>query len=151
MQSKSENTAYIHPLSKSLMSSKSLEMCTESLCSETGSGAIDQFSHIIINRREKVASRKGKHGGSFPPPLTSMRSVQVHAHREGGRLLINAFAIQPLFRAERGDGRLRLSLLADDDGICWGDNPKLRSTSIARCNGATDRRVQNFQFCVVGV
>lgn len=122
---------YVHPLVKNSASSlslKSLEMCTESLGSETGSNVdsdIDDFSSISFEKRShddkspprtEESSEKVKHSSSFPPPLTSMsRSdfVQVKTRREEGRLVIKAVfsSCSPYFRAERLNGRLRLSLL----------------------------------------
>ncbi|XP_073060260.1 protein FANTASTIC FOUR 2-like [Primulina eburnea] len=123
---------YVQPLVKNSASSlslKSLEMCTESLGSETGSNIdsdIDDFSSVSFDKRNhddkspprtEESSEKVKHSTSFPPPLTSMsRSdfVQVKTRREEGRLVIKALCVSswsPYFRAERLNGRLRLSLL----------------------------------------
>ncbi|KAL8055015.1 hypothetical protein ABFX02_04G028600 [Erythranthe guttata] len=132
---------YVHPLiknsstSSSCLSLKSLEMCTESLGSETGSGIdlkIDELSYHIHDdddvmekqsnaaaRIEKAKAKKG--GNNFPPPLSSIAGgdgVQVQTRREGGRLVIKAFSFSSsatYFRAEREDGRLRLSLLKDSN------------------------------------
>ncbi|KAL7151389.1 hypothetical protein ABFS83_04G027600 [Erythranthe nasuta] len=140
------DTNYVHPLiknsstSSSCLSLKSLEMCTESLGSETGSGIdlnIDELRYHIHDdddddddvmekqsntaaRIEKAKAKKGG-GNNFPPPLSSIAGgdgVQVQTHREGGRLVIKAFSFSSsatYFRAEREDGRLRLSLLKDSN------------------------------------
>ncbi|KAM1042064.1 hypothetical protein ACFX2I_031114 [Malus domestica] len=57
---------------------------------------------------------------NFPPPLTSIsgsNGVQVTPHREGGRLVLKAVTVvsppTAYFQVERGDGRLRLTLLKD--------------------------------------
>lgn len=120
---------YVHPLvkrSSSMLSAKSLEMCTESLGSESGSG-ISQSSHEASSKfagRElsevNKTSMKNKmtRSKSFPPPLTSISSrgsggLQVRPHREDGRLVIEAVTIpasHSYFHADRSDGRLRLRL-----------------------------------------
>ncbi|GER24821.1 hypothetical protein STAS_00364 [Striga asiatica] len=122
---------YIHPLvrrSSSSLSTKSLEMCTESLGSETGNDTIsdfDEFSRhyafekpsLLPAKKNLDFAKKTKRSVDFPPPLTSIsgdENVQVRAHRENGRLVIKAFNISSarnFFRAERENGRLRLSLL----------------------------------------
>ncbi|XWS76412.1 hypothetical protein CRYUN_Cryun01aG0173900 [Craigia yunnanensis] len=124
---------YVHPLvvkSSASLSEKSLEMCTESLGSETGnevSESSDEFSLLSLETvvynpsksRESLVTRKMSRGSSFPPPLTSIsgsNGVQVKSHREGGRLVLQAVTNPPChgyFHAERSDGRLRLSLLKD--------------------------------------
>ncbi|KAI3460875.1 hypothetical protein Pfo_017538 [Paulownia fortunei] len=121
---------YVHPLAKrstSSLSTRSLEICTESLGSETGSNidsSVDEFSYLVLERqsssRTREFCRKIKYISSFPPPLTSISGsdgVKVQTHREGGRLLIQAFTFsscRTYFKAERENGRLRLSLLEDD-------------------------------------
>ncbi|KAL4572056.1 hypothetical protein LXL04_018825 [Taraxacum kok-saghyz] len=127
---------YVHPMVKrsaSSLSSMSLEMCTESLGTETGSDVSDSSDEFSWEERErfrrlqrskarnfhrKVASHRG--GVGFPPPLTSISglngTVKVSPHREGGRLVIKAVSISDCgtkFETERTDGRLRLSLLKD--------------------------------------
>ncbi|KAL0419908.1 UNVERIFIED_CONTAM: protein FANTASTIC FOUR 2 [Sesamum radiatum] len=129
---------YVHPLIKrstSSLSTRSLEMCTESLGSETGN-CIDSFSHHLLDNHQ-ISSRnkqtksqqlpkKVKHSSSFPPPLTSISGsdgVQVQTHREGGRLVIKAFSFSSCstyFQTERENGRLRLSLLRDEHEL--GEN-----------------------------
>ncbi|CAA0828109.1 Protein FANTASTIC FOUR 3 [Striga hermonthica] len=128
---KNTEQIYVHPLvrrSSSSLSTKSLEMCTESLGSETGNDIIsdfDEFSrHYAFEKpslhpakKNRDFAMKTKRSIDFPPPLTSIsgdENVQVRAHRENGRLVIKAFnfsSARNLFRAERENGRLRLSLL----------------------------------------
>lgn len=158
-----------------LLTSTSLDMCTESLGSETGCG-IDHLpapppEDPITTTRAKPKKRAIKHGPAaecFPPPLTSIGGVQVRAHRESGRLVIKAcaFSSSSVFQAERGNGRLRLSLVngaaaaaaaaaememdggggyhvIEDGGKVW--------SSGSRCNGERRKKLQSLQFCVVGV
>ncbi|XP_047316600.1 protein FANTASTIC FOUR 2-like [Impatiens glandulifera] len=123
---------YIHPMTKnssSTLSKKSLEMCTESLGSETGSDTGESIEELIISsnfpviQRSKLVTNKkaSVQRGSFPPPLSSIRgseSVQVRPHREGGRLLIKAVTVNSnkgYFQTERCDGRLRLFLFKEDE------------------------------------
>lgn len=164
--------AYVHPLSRnSFLSSKSLEMCTESLGSETGCG-IDRSSHLPPPPAEDLktptnkAKTKQQPTAAFPPPLTSIGGgVEVQTHREGGRLVIKAVASSSncsVFQAERGNGRLRLSIVKDEEAEADGgynvkeevDGGKVWSSS-SRCNGERSRsrrkKLQNLQFCVVGV
>lgn len=166
---------YVHPLSRnSFLSSKSLEMCTESLGSETGCG-IDQSSHLAPAEEVKTRANKAKtkqQSIGFPPPLTSIGGgVEVQTHREGGRLVIKAVASSAsncgVFQAERGNGRLRLSLVKDEevvteeaeaDGGGYYVKEEVdggKGWSSSRCNGERSRNrrkgMQNFQFCVVGV
>lgn len=178
--------AYVHPFSNSFLSTKSLEMCTESLGSETGSG-IDEFPYLYDHspssgatqqpQKKKAAAAKAikkvKRGGesSFPPPLTSISGsggVQVQTHREGGRLVIKAFTVSSSscrFQAERGNGRLRLSLLREG---CGGGNEEEADRDIvdgggdgfgghisaewasSRCNGdrSSIKGLQSLPFCV---
>ncbi|XP_058748630.1 protein FANTASTIC FOUR 1-like [Vicia villosa] len=131
------NKVYVHPTVKrsaSMLSEKSLEMCTESLGSETGSNAgesSDDLSLLSCDTRNNVTnnnnnrgsnmnncvSRRVNRASNFPPPLTSITDfggVHVRPHREGGRLILEAMAspsVSPYFHAERCDGRLRLSLV----------------------------------------
>lgn len=126
---------YVHPMVKrsaSTLSTMSLEMCTESLGTETGSDVSESSDEFNWEERErlvrlqrsksrnfhrKVANHRG---GGFPPPLTSISgsdgTVKVRPHREGGRLVIKAVSVSDCgtkFEAVRTDGRLRLSLLKD--------------------------------------
>ncbi|XP_076899824.1 protein FANTASTIC FOUR 2-like [Bidens hawaiensis] len=126
---------YVHPMVKrsaSALSTKSLEMCTESLGSETGSEVSesgDEFCAISQLEREKMRESQRStcrnfdrkiRRGDFPPPLTSISdtdgAVKVRHHREGGRLVIKAESVLNCgtnFQAERTNGRLKLSLLRE--------------------------------------
>ncbi|XP_047939097.1 protein FAF-like, chloroplastic [Salvia hispanica] len=126
---------YVHPMvkrSRSSMSEKSLEVCTESLGSETGS---DCFSDPELGDEEELIKRREQQQGvdqdenlnvvvkfkksppprNFPPPLPSIdggASVQMHSRRENGRLVLEAVSVAPrnYFHANREDGRLLLTL-----------------------------------------
>ncbi|KAH7517209.1 hypothetical protein FEM48_Zijuj09G0038400 [Ziziphus jujuba var. spinosa] len=128
---------YVHPLikrSSSMLSKRSLEMCTESLGSETGSDVsdtnFDEFSSLSVESEkfptrqcsklgEILAAKRLNRSRSFPPPLTSISGssgIQVRPRREGGRLVLEAVTIssrRTYFHAERSDGRLKLRLLND--------------------------------------
>ncbi|KAF9618845.1 hypothetical protein IFM89_002713 [Coptis chinensis] len=129
-----KETPYVHPLDKrslSTLSNKSLELCTESLGSETGSDIGDDNDMYNSSSSSDSESRKSPTRvrsrfchlpqkkttrRSFPPPLTSISGsdyVQFTPHREGGRLVIKAVTIASTptcFEAERAHGRLRLHL-----------------------------------------
>lgn len=124
-----DENVYVHPLVKkpSSLSLKSLEMCTESLGSETG----DEFSLSLSPKtneeyrqmwrlKYEMSTKKVSGSTNFPPPLSSITgsdSVQVTPHREGGRLVLKAATGSPCssyFQAERVDGRLRLCLVEDN-------------------------------------
>ncbi|CAI9107844.1 OLC1v1007314C1 [Oldenlandia corymbosa var. corymbosa] len=121
---------YVHPLvkrSSSTLSTKSLEMCTESLGSETGSSigeSIDDLPSGPLPERFGSLGRQKKiyrSAASYPPPLTSIsgsEGVQMRPHREGGRLVLKAFSVtssSPHFKTERSNGRLKLSLLRKEE------------------------------------
>lgn len=120
-----ESGVYIHPLSKkcSFFSEESLQLCTESLGSETGSDIIDTNIFSFPSKTEKSTSpetkfndqpmmtattesssssrnckvTKSSSNKNFPPPLTTIRglnSVQFKPHREDGRLIIKAIESQ---------------------------------------------------------
>lgn len=133
--SEAEQQVYVHPLvkrSSSSLSTKSLEMCTENLGSETGSSidqSIDGFPCPLLDSRRRnnvqgmQRSRSGKFtkkmypSVGFPPPLTSIGGsggVHMRTHREGGRLVLKAVSVSSCssyLKAERANGRLRLSLM----------------------------------------
>ncbi|GAB2281205.1 hypothetical protein Dimus_015810 [Dionaea muscipula] len=139
-----KGAGYVHPMARrsvSILSEKSLEMCTESLGSETGStivendvefpfpcfrsynGSSSSSHHYqqlrspdygVVRLQHPRASRS-----SFPPPLTTMSNgVQVmKENREHGRLVIKAVSVEDpraCFKAERTDGRLLLHFIEDD-------------------------------------
>ncbi|EYU25966.1 hypothetical protein MIMGU_mgv1a021532mg [Erythranthe guttata] len=127
---------YVHPLVKrsaSTLSEKSLEICTESLGSETGSDCFsaetedqeklvvmlpvvvgdsnDQFADTHVAKYKKSPTRP------FPPPLPSIAggdgsALHVQSHRENGRLVLEAVSVPQRnhFHAQRCDGRLVLTL-----------------------------------------
>lgn len=133
-----EKQVYVHPMvkqrSSNTLSTKSLEMCTESLGSETGSDDIserieehsfllseNENSHLVDRRRE--IGRKHNRVANFPPPLTSLsrtNGVQLRPHREGGHLILKATTIsarKSYFITERVDGTLRLFWLKNSTEI----------------------------------
>lgn len=130
---------YVHPLTKhfaSTLSMKSLEMCTESLGSETGSDISDEYSPLSLkiessHSRGKEFTRKPIPSRSFPPPLTTISgsdSVRVRLHREGGRLVIKVVkfaASDGYFQADRVDGRLRLCLVKNNDSMDYENNEEV--------------------------
>lgn len=63
----------------------------------------------------KLSDRRSN--SSFPPPLTTMNTLQVRRQcREGGRLIIEAVEMtNPVLQAERSNGRLRLCFLRTEE------------------------------------
>uniref|UniRef100_A0A7N0V6G3 FAF domain-containing protein n=1 Tax=Kalanchoe fedtschenkoi TaxID=63787 RepID=A0A7N0V6G3_KALFE len=129
-----KQSSYVHPLVKrasSMLSDKSLELCTENLGSETGTDIIEDENNIFSRIRsdaeigdqsrkarpkKRHVARSRKTAPKFPPPLSTMTgpdAVQVRPIRENGRLILQAVKVQPkvsCFYAERSNGRLRLRL-----------------------------------------
>nr|XP_043630728.1 protein FANTASTIC FOUR 3-like [Erigeron canadensis] len=119
-----ETNSYVHNHKSFILSQKSLEICTESLGSETGSDTSEDDTFFACKassltkrtRKEHVSSKKMS-SRSFPPPLTTIsgsKPFQVRPHREGGRLIIEAMETNlgtNSLIAERSHGRLRLT--------CW--------------------------------
>ncbi|CAA0810712.1 Protein FAF-like- chloroplastic [Striga hermonthica] len=123
-------TPYVHPLVKSRMTQRSLEICTESLGSETGSecyfpSAEDQlhFENRAQTQKEyrydldpyadlRVVKYKSTPPRPLPPPLPSANRL-LQARREDGRLVLEAVPVSPRnnFRAFRQEGRLVLALV----------------------------------------
>ncbi|XP_057457525.1 protein FAF-like, chloroplastic [Lotus japonicus] len=130
---------YVHPLvkkSKSFLSDKSLQICTESLGSETGSDGFSSYpSSETGGTEEEQSSEKAPEEvtfealddeelhvpkynyaakkslpRSFPPPLSS-QSLHMRPHRDNGRLFLQAVPVAPQnnFCAQRQDGRLVLT------------------------------------------
>ena len=116
--------------SSSMLSEKSLEMCTEGLGSETGSEGSESRDGMAFLSLENVdhetraapklrETRTTSRSVSFPPPLSSIsgsNNVRVRPHREGGRLVLEAVTVSSChvhLHAERTDGRLRLHLMKD--------------------------------------
>jgi hypothetical protein len=130
---KENDKVYVPPnfkRSSSMLNEKSLEMCTESLGSETGSEmsessddmAVLPLENVNYETRETPKSREARRTSrsvSFPPPLSSIsgsNNVRVRPHREGGRLVLEAVTVSSChvhLHAERTDGRLRLHLMKD--------------------------------------
>ncbi|CAD6202995.1 unnamed protein product [Miscanthus lutarioriparius] len=120
---------YVHPLvrrSSSLLTQKSLEICTESLGSETGSDGFSDADGSATDRscpgsddergEEEVAPRAAP-PRAFPPPLPSLArrkvesTMEMRQERQDGRLLVKVVPVasSTLFRAQRRGGRLLLS------------------------------------------
>lgn len=140
--SKSLPPPYIHPLVKrstSSLSEKSLQICTESLGSETGSDGFSSYppSENGDSSDKEEEQEQAKQGSvdyeeirvvkfnyakkspqrSFPPPIRSLSdengaSVRMTTRRDNGRLVLEAVSVPSHnnFRVQRQDGRLVLSL-----------------------------------------
>ncbi|XP_027367490.1 protein FANTASTIC FOUR 3 [Abrus precatorius] len=131
-----KETTYVHPQQKRsslLLSSESLELCTENLGNESGTHIAENGIDMLSSPncaggnsetreqsqfRQPFAAKKAK-TQNFPPPLTTIRgseSLRVRPHREDGRLVIQVTKV-PLtsscFQAERSHGRLRLCFLTN--------------------------------------
>lgn len=133
---------YIHPLvkrSKSSLSERSLEICTESLGSETGSDGFSsyptsetgdsdkeeeqeqrkqqspiEYDEIRVVKYNNAAKKSPQR--SFPPPISSLSlnngaSVRMTTRRDNGRLVLEAVSVPSHnnFQAQRQDGRLVLT------------------------------------------
>lgn len=116
--------SYLHDQKSLKLSQKSLELCTESLGSETGSDLSDNdtlFSvpssslYVTKSRRVQTGSNKVL-SRSFPPPLVTIsgpKLFQVTSHRVGGRLVMEAIETDlgnSCLRVERSHGRLRVTV-----------------------------------------
>ncbi|XP_009604443.1 protein FAF-like, chloroplastic [Nicotiana tomentosiformis] len=148
---------YIHPLLKksSSLTEKSLEICTESLGSETGSEinlssyppsesdddkddhqqqqefishSFEEFPVVKYNHNKRSSSTPK----SFPPPISSLAaedkpSVHMQSHRQNGRLILEAVSVpsQNLFRTQRVDGRLLLTLISTNPTSETEDNQEV--------------------------
>ncbi|KAF5751683.1 protein FAF-like chloroplastic [Tripterygium wilfordii] len=139
---------YVHPLvkrSSSSLSEKSLEICTESLGSETGSEGFssyppsetsdveDKEQEVVPQQTERrrcfdeeeyspVVKYKKSPPRSFPPPIPSLSnrdcsSLHMRSRRDNGRLLLEAVSVQSQnnFHAQREDGRLVLTFVNQDE------------------------------------
>ncbi|CAN6289966.1 unnamed protein product [Urochloa humidicola] len=127
--------AYVHPLvrrSSSLLTQKSLEICTESLGSETGSDGFSDADRSCPgsddddDREEEaaVAMPPPPPSRAFPPPLPSLArrkvesTMEMRQERQDGRLLVRVVPVpsSTLFRAQRRGGRLLLSFADESRG-----------------------------------
>ncbi|CAN6320599.1 unnamed protein product [Urochloa humidicola] len=127
---KQAQAPYVHPLvrrSSSLLTQKSLEICTESLGSETGSDGFsdadgsgtdrsddDEAAPVAMAPRAPAPAPPSR---AFPPPLPSLArrkvesTMEMRQERQDGRLLVRVVPVpsSTLFRAQRRGGRLLLS------------------------------------------
>ncbi|KAK9733518.1 hypothetical protein RND81_04G072600 [Saponaria officinalis] len=138
-----DEKVYIHPLTeraKSALSEKSLEMCTESLGSETGSVISENEDDLIssISKPPRTtlpcySSRKLRlcKTTDLPPPLsTIVRSgsscgVRVKSLREDGRLVLKAVSVgtpRTCFKAVRRDGTLQLRMFCGETDVSQNQN-----------------------------
>ncbi|XP_009611290.1 protein FAF-like, chloroplastic [Nicotiana tomentosiformis] len=155
---------YIHPLVKrsgSSLSKKSLEICTESLGSETGSDCFSSSppkNEDLENNKDDHHYHQQQHSSvsqsfedipvvkynyrknlssprSFPPPL---HSVHMQSFRQNGRLVLEAVSVPPMnyFHAQRVDGRLCLTYINQNDSTA--DQPELEIANI-------DDQVEEFE------
>lgn len=114
---------YIVKSSKSCMSEKSLEICTECLGSETGSnGFSSEEVNVEACHNEKEVVQVSKYKSlkrCFPPPLPSLSSpsLQMRPHRDNRRLLLQAVSVtsQNNFLAKRQNGRLVLTFASEEN------------------------------------
>lgn len=132
---------YIPPSTKAsslIMSTSSLEMCTESLGNETGCYFNENMDERDIScgvQRSmcRAFTKRIKRTLNFPPPLTSIsgnEKVRLRSHREGGRLVLRAVstrACNSYFKAERANGTLMLSLRNDDTSNKVGNGEETNS------------------------
>ena len=131
--SQSKSPPYIHPLvknSKNYLSAKSLEICTESLGSETGSDGFSSYASSEVNNSNDDENLKQKVDmvkkiRSFPPPLPSLFSqsqpLQMTPQRDNGRLFLFLQVVSipshnNLF-AKRKNGRLILTFNNDEEEL----------------------------------
>uniref|UniRef100_A0A7N0SYJ4 FAF domain-containing protein n=1 Tax=Kalanchoe fedtschenkoi TaxID=63787 RepID=A0A7N0SYJ4_KALFE len=146
---------YVHPSathSAFWLSEKSLDLCTESLGSETGSEFIENsiFSSsacenkIPVKREQRQARNREVAAAKkqlFPPPLTTMcgpDAIHVRAHREDGRLILKASKTpvrRSCFQVDRSNGRLRLSFP--------GSNSTINTCSSNECEQDEDAKHTN--------
>lgn len=102
-----------------MLSEKSLEMCTESLGSETGTHVGEYYVSpaTVHNKVTKPRTKKLNRDQSFPPPLKSA-GLQVIGRREGGRLVLEAVTVaewKNVFYVERSEGRIKVEMMRDSE------------------------------------
>ncbi|XP_058773668.1 protein FAF-like, chloroplastic [Vicia villosa] len=133
-----KTSPYIHPLvkkSKSYLNEKSLEMCTETLGSETGSDWFsssytsspsseddgkmktcynDDNPKVINNHSLKNKKKAGRIPPSLPSLTSQSQQLQMRSHRDNGRLFLFLQVVVSVpshnnFIATRQNGRLILT------------------------------------------
>ncbi|KAG2330820.1 hypothetical protein Bca52824_002000 [Brassica carinata] len=120
--------AYVYPTDQKLSVAKlSLEMCTESLGTESGSETGGEISFLALeetnipmvplNMKPREDTYSTDRENSFPPPLKSVKgfnhSRMVKSYTEDGRLVVQEVRVSSpprCFVSERCEGRLRLCL-----------------------------------------
>ncbi|GMI69364.1 hypothetical protein HRI_000605700 [Hibiscus trionum] len=111
---------YVHPLAKSYacnLSGKSLDMCTESLGSETGSDSSDDILFLsseaagcdIPKRRENSVTRGMSCCSSFPPPLTSISGSAVSYNPMNTRRMSRGGSFPPPLTSISGSNGVRVT------------------------------------------
>lgn len=129
--SQSKTPPYIHPLvknSNNYLSAKSLEICTESLGSETGSDGFSSYTSYEDNNSNEDENLKEKADmvkkpRCYPPPLPSLFShsqpLQMTPQRDNGRLSLFLQVVSipspNKFFAKRQNGRLILTFATNDE------------------------------------
>ncbi|KAK1432189.1 hypothetical protein QVD17_09082 [Tagetes erecta] len=147
-----ETNPYLHNQKSLKLSQESLELCTESLGSETGSDMSDNdtifsapSSSLFVTKSRRVQTRSKKElSRSFPPPLMTIsgpKMFQVTSRRVGGRLVMEAIETElgkDCLRVERSHGRLRLTCWKDEkEDLEMGSNENdMKETfqKLRRCN-----------------
>ncbi|CAF1715387.1 hypothetical protein HID58_084157 [Brassica napus] len=127
-EDQTKKTSYVHPTDQKLSVAKlSLEMCTESLGTESGSETGDEISLLAleatnipmlpVKRTPREETYPKVRENSFPPPLKSVKgfnhSRMVKSYTEDGRLVVQAIRVcspPRCFVSKRCEGRLRLCL-----------------------------------------
>ncbi|GMI98768.1 hypothetical protein HRI_003546100 [Hibiscus trionum] len=94
------NEVYVHPLVKrsaSILSEKSLDMCTESLGSETGSDISNLRDDVPRPQRsmDKSVTRSTNCSSSFPPLLTSIRGSTMGCKPRNTRRMSSRSSFPP--------------------------------------------------------
>lgn len=81
-----------------------------------------ESSTFLPSCNKRIVEKKEKRSTSFPPPLSSLNQdgkpvFSLKPIRKDGRLDLNEVKIDPshILFSSRGDGRLKLNLIADQD------------------------------------